>query len=66
MMDKTAALMEEVFYKWWEETLSLFPPARRAEFEADIQMSVLYEELAKSAFVAGVACERKRAALTKS
>lgn len=52
--------MEEVFYEWWEGTLSLFSDNRRSEFEADTQKFLHYEELMKAAFMAGVKSERKR------
>lgn len=58
--DQANIFMEEVFYQWWEETLSLFSDARRAEFETNTEQFLHYEELMRSAFMAGVKSERKR------
>lgn len=56
------SFMEEVFYKWWEDIMGLFSAERRNEFETSlsIQEQINLEELAKSAFMAGVKSERNR------
>jgi hypothetical protein len=56
------SFMEEAFYKWWEDVMGLFSAERRNEFETSlsIQEQINLEELAKSAFMAGVKSERKR------
>lgn len=56
------SFMEEVFYKWWEDVMGLFSAERRNEFEKtlSIQEQINLEELAKTAFMAGVKSERNR------
>ena len=59
-MDTTS--IKEVFYKWWEDVMGLFSAERRNEFEKtlSIQEQINLEELAKTAFMAGVKSERNR------
>ena len=59
MIDDAAFVaMEDAFYSWWEDVLSHYSDERRKEFEADVAQYVVYENFAKSAFMAGVKMER--------
>ena len=53
--------MGEAFYDWWEDVLSHYTPERRRQFDADVAQYVIYENFAKSAFMAGAKIERATA-----